>query len=42
MREYLEGMKNVRILDKTVTIQSTVKDETVSALKELAAELKTI
>jgi flavorubredoxin len=39
MREYLDTMKNVEILDKTVTIVSTVKKETEDELKELAGEI---
>lgn len=36
MREYLEQLNNVEICDKTVTIKSTVKPETVKAMEELA------
>ena len=36
MREYLEQMKNVEICEKSVTIKSTVKPETVKAMEEMA------
>jgi flavorubredoxin len=36
MKEYLETMKNVEIMEETVTIPSTVKDETKKKLKEMA------
>ncbi len=36
MREYLEQLNNIEICDKTVTIKSTVKPETVKAMEELA------
>ena len=32
-------MKNITIIDKVVSIRSTVKPETITALKELADEL---
>ncbi len=39
MQEYLDAMKNITVLDKKVTIRSTVKPENEAELKELAAEL---
>lgn len=39
MREVLEGMKEVKVLENTVTIRSAVKDDTLKALDALAEEL---
>ena len=39
MREILEGMKDIKVLENTVTIRSAVKAETVSALDMLADEV---
>jgi flavorubredoxin len=39
MRELLSQMKNVTVLDNTVTIRSAVKPETKAALKALCEEL---
>lgn len=39
MREMLEGMKDIKVLENTVTIRSAVKADTVSALDKLAEEL---
>ena len=39
MREMLEGMKEVTVLDHVVTIRSAVKADTVEALEALAEEL---
>lgn len=40
MRAALEQMKNINILDKTVTIKSSMKDSTVSDMREMAKELR--
>ncbi len=39
IRASLEGLKDVNVLERTVTIRSTVKDSTENDLKELAKEL---
>ena len=39
MREILEGMKNVEICEPVVTIKSTMKDETLKVMEELAGKL---
>jgi flavorubredoxin len=39
MQESLDSMKDIQVLDKKVTIMSTVKEETKKELKELAEEL---
>ena len=39
MREILEGMKDIKVLENTVTIRSAVKADTVSALDKLADEV---
>ena len=39
MRSMLEGMKDITIIEKTVTIKSTVKDDTMKDLEELADNL---
>lgn len=39
MREMLEPLKNVTIVEPIVTVESTVKQQTVEQLKELAAAL---
>ena len=39
MRTALEAMKDIKILDNTVTIKSAVKADTVSAMEALAKEL---
>ena len=40
MREILEGMKDITICDPVVTIKSTMKEETVKVMEELAEKLK--
>jgi flavorubredoxin len=40
MREYLDTMKNVEVLEDTVTILSTVKEDTRQQLKKLADTVK--
>ena len=39
MREYLESMKNIDICEKSVSIKSTVKSETITAMEEMAEYL---
>lgn len=39
MREKLEAMKDITVLDRTVTVPSAVKAETQAALEKLAGEL---
>ncbi len=39
MREVLEGMKEVKVLENVVTIRSAVKEETIAALDVLADEI---
>ncbi len=39
MREVLEGMKEVKVLENVVTIRSAVKEETIAALNALADEI---
>ncbi len=39
MREIMEGMKDVKVLENTVTIRSAVKADTVSALDKLADDV---
>ncbi len=39
MREVLEGMKEITILEPVVTIKSTMKEETLDCMKELAEKL---
>ncbi len=39
MQGYLDGMKNITVLDKIVTIRSTVKEDTKKELQELASLL---
>ena len=39
MRNILDGMKDITIIEKTVTIKSTVKDDTIHELEELADNL---
>lgn len=39
MREAMSALKNIEIVEPVVTVESTVKPETVEALKELAAKL---
>ncbi len=39
MREAMSALKNIEIVEPIVTVESTVKPETVEALKELAAKL---
>ncbi len=36
IKQYLEGMKNVNVLEQTVTIRSTLKDDTRTQLEALA------
>lgn len=40
MKAEFEQMKNIEIVDKTVTIKTTVKDSDITALKELADIIK--
>jgi flavorubredoxin len=40
MKEYLETMKNIQILEPTVTIRSTVNADTQQALRQLAETVK--
>lgn len=39
MREYFEGMKEIEICEPVVTIKSTMKDDTVKVMEELAKQL---
>ena len=39
MREYFEGMKAIEICEPVVTIKSTMKDDTVKVMEELADKL---
>ncbi len=39
MREYFEGMKEIEICEPVVTIKSTMKDDTVKVMEELAEKL---
>ena len=39
MREAMEAMKNITIVDPLVTVESTVKPATIEKLKELAGAL---
>ena len=39
MKGILEGMKEITICEKTVTIKSTMKPENVTQMEELAEEL---
>ena len=39
MREAMSALKNIEIVEPIVTVESTVKPETVEALKELASKL---
>lgn len=39
MREILEGLKDITILDPVVTIKSTVKEDTLKVMEELADKL---
>ena len=39
MREYFEGMKAIEICDPVVTIKSTMKEDTLKVMEELAKEL---
>ncbi|MBQ2921702.1 MAG: FprA family A-type flavoprotein [Tyzzerella sp.] len=39
MREYFEGMKEITFCEPVVTIKSTMKDETVKVMEELAKQL---
>ena len=39
MREQLEGMKEVKVMENVVTIRSTVKEDTLEALNVLADEI---
>jgi flavorubredoxin len=39
MREEMEAMKGIEVVEPIVTVESTVKPATVDALKELAAAL---
>ena len=40
MREILEGMKEITICEPVVTIKSTIKEDTIQAMDELAEKLK--
>ncbi len=39
MREYFEGMKEITLCEPVVTIKSTMKDDTVKVMEELAEKL---
>lgn len=39
MKEILSTMKDINVIDKVVTIKSSMKDDTVVAMKELAKEI---
>ena len=39
MREYLEGMKDITIVEPVVSIKSTMKEETLKVMEELAEKL---
>ena len=39
MKSILEGMKNIKICEKTVTIKSSMNEDTVSAMEAMAEEL---
>lgn len=39
MRGFFDGMKNITVIDKLVTVKSAVKDDAKEELKQLAAEL---
>ena len=39
MREYFEGMKEIEICEPVVTIKSTMKEDTVKVMEELAGKL---
>ena len=38
-KEILSTMKDINVIDKVVTIKSSMKDDTVVAMKELAKEI---
>ncbi len=40
IRAELEAMKNITVIDKTVTIKSVMKDADIDAMHEMAAELR--
>ena len=40
MREYLEGMKEITICETIVTIKSTMKEDTLKSMEEIAELLK--
>lgn len=40
IRAELEAMKNINVIDKTVTIKSVMKDADIDAMREMAAELR--
>ena len=39
MKAIVEGMKNITVVDPVVTIRSTMNDDTVKAMEELADNL---
>ena len=39
MKEVLSTMKDINVIDNVVTIKSSMKDDTVAAMKELAKEI---
>ena len=39
MKEIVDNMKNINLLDRTITIKSALKENNVKELKELADEL---
>jgi flavorubredoxin len=39
MRQYIEGFKDVELVEPMVTIKSTLKEENIEQLKALAEEL---
>lgn len=40
MRTSLESMRDIKVLDKVVTVKSTINDDTVSEMRELAKDLR--
>lgn len=40
MRTALEGMKDITVIDKTVTIKSVMKDSDIEDMREMASELR--
>lgn len=39
MKSEFEGMKNIDLIDNTVTIKTTLKENDIDALKSLADEI---